>query len=213
MTFAAVVVAAALQGCGGGTAASDSAPTHPHAGEDVHYYDPDANPEDLSSDGDDDDDDDDDDGGDGGTDGGGGDSDGGPDGGDGRGDGGDDGGDGPSDSCTGPFTIDATGDSSAAAGRCEGEARLTRSGPDVVGELECEGRDALAPLGTFWTEVAGDAGGDGSLTLEFDTSGLRMVLYGSYDDTAVTLRGEDRSRIGDQNLVLVAEVSCLTAPD
>ena len=153
-------------------------PTDPVGDEDVHYYDPDDVPEDLTN----------------------------GDGSDGTGTG-----DGTEPVYVGEFLLEAWTLDGTPSGSCAGDAVLRRGETQFTGTLSCDGTGGLAPLGTLETEVAGDAAGDGTLTLEVETESFRVILTGSFDVVSLALEGEGPAQVGGEDLDLRGVLSCAQA--
>ena len=161
--------------CSGPPADSAAPATQP---DDVHYYDPDATPEDLTN-------------------------------------GANTGGTQPSDGTepvyVGEFFLEGWTLEGAPAGSCVGDAVLRRGETQFTGTVSCEGTDGLADLGTMEAAVAGDAAGDGTLTLELETDRIRVILTGTFDDTSLYVEGEGPGQVGGQDLDLRGTLTCAQA--
>ena len=178
------LLAALLLTACSGPGDTSAGPQDPMAGEDIHYYEPGNVPEELAS----------------------------GDGADGTGTGPDGGtGDGTEPVYVGEFLLEAWTLGGTLAGSCEGDAVLRRGETRFTGTLACEGTGGLEPLGSFVTEVMGDAAGDGTLTLEVETDPIQVILTGTFDDIAVDLEGEGPAQIGGADLDLRGVLTCRQA--
>ncbi len=166
-TVAWLLLAAGPAACG--PDAADQT-TDTWEGVDVFFYDPDETPDiqDLEDDAQ----------GDGG------------DGGDGNPDGQDDGGDGGFDArFEGTLELRVAG---SVNDTCTGTATVARVGPqDVEGEVSCTFSGDLAPMGPVDGTLSGDAGGDGTMTVQLAAEPFTTMLQGGFDDEGVRLTGSD----------------------
>ena len=160
-------VATGMAACG--PSAADNA-TDTWEGVDVFFYDPDETPDiaDLEDDAQ----------GDGG------------DGGDGNPDGQGDGGDGGFDArFEGTVEIRVAG---TATDTCTGTATVARVGPQAVeGTVACTFAGELASGDPVDGNLQGDAGGDGTMTVQLSADPFNTVLQGTFDDEGVRLTGSD----------------------
>ena len=120
-------------------------------------------------------------------------------------------GDGTEPVYVGEFFLEGWTLEGAPAGSCAGDAVLRRGETQFTGTVSCEGTDGLADLGAMEAAVAGDAAGDGTLTLELETDRIRVILTGTFDDTSLYVEGEGPGQVGGQDLDLRGTLTCAQA--